>query len=243
MPSCKNDASRYYKGAEPSPKGNGWCAHAEKEGKRRKGRDGKMWKTKTIGKSKRWVRCQQKVGRKQPPSRQKHHTRGTQPVYIGKNNQLVLNITFQWQDYSEGDDSYRVTRPSNKALCVFLRSQWVKSFMDYHSQMVGVWDESKDNIHVFDKVVDMKHARVLSCVVEKDFIYVQFATKVKPYKTTDTRPVVSLTNQSMKQFTKCLKDVFNFSMRAGGFLSKKYPDKQQGDIEVTHVSSANLNKI
>ena len=33
MPICKNDPSRKYKGTEPSPKGLGWCAHADR-GKR-----------------------------------------------------------------------------------------------------------------------------------------------------------------------------------------------------------------
>ena len=27
---CKNDKTKKYSGNEPSPKGNGWCAHAEK---------------------------------------------------------------------------------------------------------------------------------------------------------------------------------------------------------------------
>lgn len=40
---CKNDPKRKYKGTEPSPKGLGWCAHAEKEGKVRKGADGNKW--------------------------------------------------------------------------------------------------------------------------------------------------------------------------------------------------------
>ena len=30
MPKCKNDPNRNYKGDEPSPKGLGFCAHAEK---------------------------------------------------------------------------------------------------------------------------------------------------------------------------------------------------------------------
>ena len=33
MPLCKNDPKRKYKGDEPSPKGLGWCAHGEKEGR------------------------------------------------------------------------------------------------------------------------------------------------------------------------------------------------------------------
>ena len=31
MPNCKNDSKRSYTGEEPSPKGLGFCAHAEKK--------------------------------------------------------------------------------------------------------------------------------------------------------------------------------------------------------------------
>ena len=40
MPKCKNDPKKSYKGTEPSPKGLGYCAHGEKLGKVRKGKDG-----------------------------------------------------------------------------------------------------------------------------------------------------------------------------------------------------------
>ena len=43
MPTCKNDKTKTYTGREPSPKGLGWCAHGEKEGKVRKGKDGIKW--------------------------------------------------------------------------------------------------------------------------------------------------------------------------------------------------------
>lgn len=43
MPACKNDPARKYKGDEPSPKGLGYCAHAETAGKTRKGKDGRKW--------------------------------------------------------------------------------------------------------------------------------------------------------------------------------------------------------
>ena len=57
MPTCKNDPSKKYKGTEPSPKGLGWCAHSEKEGKVRKGKDGKEWIVKKVKNgSKRWVK-------------------------------------------------------------------------------------------------------------------------------------------------------------------------------------------
>lgn len=42
MPACKNDPKARYSGLEPSSKGLGWSAHAEKLGRRRKGRDG-VW--------------------------------------------------------------------------------------------------------------------------------------------------------------------------------------------------------
>ena len=57
MPTCKNDPSKKYKGNEPSPKGLGWCAHGEKEGKVRKGKDGNQWIVKKVKNgSKRWVK-------------------------------------------------------------------------------------------------------------------------------------------------------------------------------------------
>jgi hypothetical protein len=57
MPPCKNDPTKKYKGTEPSPKGIGWCAHAEKEGKVRKGKDGNQWIVKKVSNgSKRWMK-------------------------------------------------------------------------------------------------------------------------------------------------------------------------------------------
>ena len=43
MPRCVNDSKRHYAGTEPSPKGRGYCAHAEKLSQRRKGKNGKLW--------------------------------------------------------------------------------------------------------------------------------------------------------------------------------------------------------
>lgn len=57
MPKCKNDSTRSYKGTEPSPKGLGYCAHAEKVGKKMKGKDGNMWIVKEVaGGSRRWTK-------------------------------------------------------------------------------------------------------------------------------------------------------------------------------------------
>jgi len=51
MPTCKNDPSKTFKGTEPSPKGMGWCAHGEKEGKVR---NGERWKTVDCEESEEW---------------------------------------------------------------------------------------------------------------------------------------------------------------------------------------------
>ena len=69
MPTCKNDCKRYYRGDEPSPKGLGYCAHAEKINQRRKGRDGKFWvvkviKLKTGKRIRRWVRVKKAMTKK-----------------------------------------------------------------------------------------------------------------------------------------------------------------------------------
>ncbi len=52
MPRCIKSSNRYYTGNEPSPKGLGYCASDEKEGKVMKGRDGNMW----IIKNGKWIK-------------------------------------------------------------------------------------------------------------------------------------------------------------------------------------------
>ncbi len=65
MPKCKNDESRSYKGTEPSPKGKGYCAHAEKLNSKKKGKDGNMWIVKkTSNGSKRWIKESKKKSKK-----------------------------------------------------------------------------------------------------------------------------------------------------------------------------------
>ena len=62
MPKCKNDPTRRYKGDEPSPKGLGYCAHAEKIGKIKKGLDGNKWVvSETKNGTKRWVKYTKKL--------------------------------------------------------------------------------------------------------------------------------------------------------------------------------------
>lgn len=79
---CKNDPKRTYKGTEPSPKGNGWCAHAEKVGKKRKGTDGHMWTVIQTKTSKRWSR----VSRKPLKRKASTFSRTKQPNKKSKND-------------------------------------------------------------------------------------------------------------------------------------------------------------
>ncbi len=52
MPPCIKNPKKHYTGKEPSPKGLGYCASAEKESTIMKGKDGKLW-IKSKGK---WIR-------------------------------------------------------------------------------------------------------------------------------------------------------------------------------------------
>ena len=54
MPICKNNSKKQYTGDEPSPKGLGYCASGEKEGKIMKGKDGNTW----IVSKGRWIKHQ-----------------------------------------------------------------------------------------------------------------------------------------------------------------------------------------
>lgn len=57
MPRCKNDTKRFYTGKEPSPKGRGYCAHAERVGSVRVGTDRLRWVVRKISTGvKRWTR-------------------------------------------------------------------------------------------------------------------------------------------------------------------------------------------
>jgi len=53
---CKNDKNSIYNGDEPSPKGLGYCAHAEKIGKMMIGKDSKVWIVKQQNNGvKKWI--------------------------------------------------------------------------------------------------------------------------------------------------------------------------------------------
>jgi hypothetical protein len=57
MPFCKNNPKKKYKGTEPSPKGLGFCAHSEKLGVKKKGKDENEWIIKSTKTGvKRWIK-------------------------------------------------------------------------------------------------------------------------------------------------------------------------------------------
>jgi len=82
---CKNDSTRTYKGTEPSPKGRGYCAHAEEVGKVRIGKDKKKWVVRQVSNgSKRWMAAAKRASpRKRRPTaspRKRKRARAASPA-------------------------------------------------------------------------------------------------------------------------------------------------------------------
>ena len=108
MPYCKNDPKKKYKGDEPSPKGLGYCAHAEKEGIKKKGKDGNMWEVKKVKNGcKRWIKINSNnlVGYKKYYT----HDNGGRPflVKIKNNNVIVHKLNYdKVNNHNNMNDSY-----------------------------------------------------------------------------------------------------------------------------------------
>ncbi len=118
MPPCKNDPSSTYKGDEPSPKGLGYCAHAEKVGKTMKGKDGNMWIiSETAKKIKRWVKVSQKV----PGKHYYIHDNGGRPFLVVVNGKDVSIYKREKYDAQE-KAPYNVLIKKIKAKAVIIGS-------------------------------------------------------------------------------------------------------------------------
>ncbi len=91
MPICKNDPKSSYKGNEPSPKGLGYCAHAEKLGTQMKGKDGNMWVIKeTSKKIKRWVKLSSSAVSLEKKGKKYYiHDNGGRPFEVIVNKNIV----------------------------------------------------------------------------------------------------------------------------------------------------------
>lgn len=95
MPKCKNDSTRSYKGTEPSPKGKGYCAHAEKIGSKKKGNDGNKWEVKTTKTgTKRWVPLHPE---NKKSTSKGFHTNIEKDTLQNKNYRKVINTTVNMQ--------------------------------------------------------------------------------------------------------------------------------------------------
>lgn len=112
MPQCKNDKTKSYNGDEPSPKGLGYCAHAEKVGFTHKGLDNNMWEVKKVSNdSKRWIKKSNESNEKKFKGYKKYfiHQNGGRPylVYIKKLDVYIYGILnkdkLQFDDYSIKD--------------------------------------------------------------------------------------------------------------------------------------------
>ena len=93
MPKCKNDSTRNYKGDEPSPKGLGFCAHAEDLGKQMKGKNKNIWEiVATKNGVKRWVEVNNKKLNNTKNKLIKKQKRGkkieTKSIIVYKNNKI-----------------------------------------------------------------------------------------------------------------------------------------------------------
>ena len=87
MPSCKNNPKRKYKGNEPSPKGLGYCAHAEQVGTVKKGTDGYKWIVRKVSNgSRRWMKNNGKSKSKSKSKSNRKHKRNSNSK---KNNKSI----------------------------------------------------------------------------------------------------------------------------------------------------------
>jgi len=123
MPTCKNDPSKKYKGTEPSPKGIGWCAHGEKEGKVRKGKDGNQWVVKKVKNgSMRWM----KKSAVESGKMYKIYCEGTASpdLFLQKRKKELLF-------YTKKDDEYKLIKKVNKYnKILFGRDSTCKSYIN-----------------------------------------------------------------------------------------------------------------
>ena len=100
MPKCINDPLKTYKGDEPSPKGLGYCAHAVKEGKIKKGKDGNKYIVKEVKNgSKRWI----KINFKKLEKEAKKEFKKTRKEFQNKN---VLQVEFLEEFFNKNIKKY-----------------------------------------------------------------------------------------------------------------------------------------
>ena len=114
MPKCKNDPKRTYKGTEPSPKGLGYCAHSEKVGTKKKGKDGNQWIIKQVKTSKRWMKIKS-IRKTSKKITKKTSKKGNNNI---KTDRVNLNKLLKKKQISEKNEEhikkFLTTQPSIK---------------------------------------------------------------------------------------------------------------------------------
>lgn len=132
MPECKNDPTRKYKGNEPSPKGLGICAHAEKLNTKKKGKDGNIWiVTETKKGVKRWIKyILEKKDRPSPSRSATLYKEGKKEKGNDGNTYVVVldkNDTKKWKLYKKENNKKDKKKTSIKTDKISIRKKSKKS--------------------------------------------------------------------------------------------------------------------
>lgn len=135
MPVCKNDSRRYYTEKEPSPKGKGYCAHAEKVGCRKRGRDNRMWVVTKVANTKRWIPVKRPTKPKKSTKKRKSRT--------SKRKKLRGGVKEKWWGHI---DNIHHNKDLQEALINYKKRGWTaKQIIDEHYRRIrNALDTLKD---------------------------------------------------------------------------------------------------
>lgn len=219
MPKCKNDPKRSYKGTEPSPKGLGYCAHSEKVGTKRKGKDGNQWIIKQVKTSKRWMKIKSVAKDLKKPKKTikkiGKHTNKKRFTDNKKNNKTNINKLLKKKQISETNEehikNFLTTKPSTKKEIInkiFKKIYELKkkkqsitltknlnlydeySFEDYGEKIKINLDKGDYNIYVSNYIKNITSM----IIIEKDEPFkledVKFVKNKQPITLSDSQKIV-----------------------------------------------------
>lgn len=212
MPKCKNNPSRHYKGHEPSPKGNGWCASGESIGKKRKGTDGKMWIVKQTKTSKRWIPC---TSNNLPRKKRKRTTtpRATSSKKLKKSTQITTSLSITFQYYDETKPKVNKTQ-----LTKFFKSKETIKFLN-NCQSAGI---AIDNVNgerlCYNKTIKFMSRNVKKVISTKTSICVKYCGEVINYIPIypNKEKLIDISNR--EDFLQHLKETINYVIGKGDGL-------------------------
>lgn len=230
MPVCKNSSKRYYTGKEPSPKGLGWCAHAEKEGKRRKGRDGNMWVVAKVSNSLKWIRTKTTPAKRKKSSNQ---ITASNPVTVSSKcipkpgDKIVTEIHMPLMCYAEDGNTIVYaknvkTKLKDKTVLTYLHS---RKFSNY---IQGIFDRMpipRGALWWSHNLVPMYIPKIQSiqASVNSDRIFhvriEAVLSKTASKNLTERDKVVNLT---MEQYEEAIRETFGHWRTASSILDTKF---------------------